>query len=193
MGKSKKWQQLFTDATTRRQTSFTNLAISIQEEEDDDILTSLLLSSNMYSPNETSEAVVMAIVNTLKEKGELLNKWRETHRAMFGETDNHNIPSGDSMQMSKLAEGGVITTDTCTTARKVSRLLLEEIKKAVEANLEEGVVLNDRRYPSILQCRLSSSSTECVDQAMDIKITKYLTNILAGDLSNIHYWYRVVG
>ena len=51
------------------------------------------------------EAVEMAIVNTLKEKGELLDKWRETHCVVFGETDNHNIPSGDSMQISKLAEG----------------------------------------------------------------------------------------
>ena len=69
LGKSNKWQQLFTDATTRRQTSFTNLAISIQEEGDDDLYTSLLLSCSICSPNETSEAVVMAIVNTLKDKG----------------------------------------------------------------------------------------------------------------------------
>ena len=62
----KKWQQLFTDATTRRLTSSTNLNISIQKEDDDDILISLLLSSSIYSLNETSEAVVIAIVNTLK-------------------------------------------------------------------------------------------------------------------------------
>ena len=129
MGKSNKWQQLFTDATTRRQTSFTNLAISIQEEADDDLYTSLLLSCSIYSPNETSEAVVMAIVNTLKDKGDLLDKWRECHTTMFGLTDNHDIPLADSMRMSKLAEGGVVTTDTCSPARKVSRLLLAEIKK----------------------------------------------------------------
>ena len=48
---------------------------------------------------------------------------------MFGPMDNHDIPLADSMNMSKLADGGVITTDTCTPARKVSRLLLAEIKK----------------------------------------------------------------
>ena len=48
---------------------------------------------------------------------------------MFGLTDNHDIPLADSMRMPKLAEGGVITTDTCSPARKVSRLLLAEIKK----------------------------------------------------------------
>ena len=59
----------------------------------------------------------MAIVNTLKDKGDLLDKWRECHSVMFGPMDDHNIPSADSTQMSKLAEGGVITTDTCTPAR----------------------------------------------------------------------------
>ena len=53
--------------------SFTNLAISIQEE-DEDMLTSLLLSSSIYAPNETSEAVVPAIINKLQEKGQLLDK-----------------------------------------------------------------------------------------------------------------------
>ena len=127
LGKSNKWQQLFTDATTRQQTSFTNLAISIQEEEDDDIYTSLLLMCSIYSPNETSEAVVMAIVNALKDKGDLLEKWRKRHSAMFGLMDNQDIPLANSIRMSKLAEGGVVTTDTCSPAKKVSRLLLAEI------------------------------------------------------------------
>ena len=105
LGKSKRWQQLFTDATTRGQTSFTNLAISIHEKEDDDIFTSLLLLCSIYSPNELSEAVVMSIVNTLK-KGDLLDKWRDYHRTMFGEDhEDHAIPSADSLEMSKLAEG----------------------------------------------------------------------------------------
>ena len=106
LGKSKRWQQLFTDATTRQQTSFTNLAISIHEKEDNDIFTSLLLSCSIYSPNESSEAVVMSIVNTLKDKGDLLDKWRDYHRTMFGEDhEDHAIPSADSLGMSKLAEG----------------------------------------------------------------------------------------
>lgn len=66
LGRSKKWQQLFTDATTRRQTLFTNLAISIQEEDDDELLTPLLLSSSIYSPGEKTEVVVAVIVDTLK-------------------------------------------------------------------------------------------------------------------------------
>ena len=94
LGKSNKWQQLFTDTTTRRQTAFTNFAISIPEEKDDDIYTSLLLSCSIYSPNGTSEAVVMAIIKSLKDKGNLLEKWRECHSAMFGLTDNHDFSSG---------------------------------------------------------------------------------------------------
>ena len=68
----------------------------------------------------------MAIVNTLKDKGDLLDKWQECHSAMLGPMDNHNIPIANSMRMSKLAEGSVIKTDTCSPARKVSRLLLAE-------------------------------------------------------------------
>ena len=71
----------------------------------------------------------MAIVNTLKEKGIFLDKWIETHHALFGGTENHTIPSCDNLEMLKLAEGGVITTDTCNHTRKVSRLLCEEVKK----------------------------------------------------------------
>ena len=44
------------------------LLLVYKPEGDDDMLTSLLLSSSICSPNETSEAVVMAIINTLQKR-----------------------------------------------------------------------------------------------------------------------------
>ena len=122
LGRSKKWKQLFTDGTSRRQTAYTNLAISI-EEDDEEMLTPLLLSSSIYATDETAETVVLAIENTAREKGELLGRWIDMHSTLFGEEDPHSIPPANSLDLSKLATGGVITTDTCNTARKISPIL----------------------------------------------------------------------
>ena len=75
LGNSNKWKQLFIDGTSRRQTAYTNLAISIEEADDDEqMLTPLLLSSSIYATDETAETVVLAIENTVKEKGKLLGR-----------------------------------------------------------------------------------------------------------------------
>ena len=146
LGRSKKWKQLFTDGTSRQQTAYTNLAISI-EEDDEEMLTPLLLSSSIYATDETAETVVLAIENTVKEKGELLDKWIGMHCTLFGEDYPHSIPPGTSLHLSKLATGGVITTDTCNTARKISRLLCDVIKQyaiaQMEATLTEGEVVDE--------------------------------------------------
>ena len=50
------------------------------------------------------------------------------HCLMFGIHDQHSIPSANSLQLSKFADGGLITTDICNTARKITGLLVQEVK-----------------------------------------------------------------
>ena len=85
------------------------------------MLTHLLLSSNIFATDETATTVVRTIENTVKEKGELLGKWSDImHATLYGEDNPHSIPPANSLDLSKLVTGGVITTDTCNTARKIS-------------------------------------------------------------------------
>ena len=81
LGKCPKWEQLFTDGTSRRQSSFADLAISIKEDEDD-IYTPLLLSSSIYPEDESSETVMRALVDTIQEKGEMLQGWISMHQSI---------------------------------------------------------------------------------------------------------------
>ena len=85
-----KWKKLFTDGTSRQQTAYTNLAISIEEDKDEGkMLTPLLLTSSIYATDETDETVALAIENSIKEKGKLLGKWSDMHSTLFGEDDTH--------------------------------------------------------------------------------------------------------
>ena len=51
---------------------------------------------------------------------------------MFGL--DHDIPSPAEMHVSKL-EGGVVNTNTCNAARRISLLLSESIENAVKEKL----------------------------------------------------------
>ena len=58
------------------------------------------------------------------------------------------------------------------------------------ANLKESEVLdNDDVSCSGVDCHHHLQNVWI--KAMNKRLTKYLTNILAGNLSNIHYWYHV--
>ena len=111
------------------------------------MLTPLLLTSSIYATDETAETVALAIENTANEKGELLDKWSDMHSTLFGEDEEHSIPPANSLTLSKLGTGGVITTDTCNTARKLSRKLVEKVVEAsrrkLQAKLPEGEVLDE--------------------------------------------------
>ena len=52
LAKAKKWQQLFTDGTSRRQTAIQNLIIGIEE---DSVLKNIVLSSSIILVGESSE------------------------------------------------------------------------------------------------------------------------------------------
>ena len=66
------------------------------------------------------------------------------HSTLFGEEDHHSISPANSLDLSKLATDGVIRTDVCNTARKISQLLYAEVKQAtrtkMQATLAEGML-----------------------------------------------------
>ena len=146
----------------------------------------LLLSSCIFPEDERSETVCKSIVDTLKEKAKLLEKWRKTNEKMFG-TD-HDIPSREEMHMSKL-EGATINSDTCNGARLTSSLIADEIVKAVKEKIaKEG--LDDR---DILVLRQDCHHQLCNVWigAITKRLSSYLNEILACDLDQISSIYRV--
>ena len=122
------WKQLFTDGTSRRQTFMQNLAISIEDttETDDGLLKlkPILLSTTTYTEGEESDQVVAGLIQTLVEKGTLLDGWKSKHKELFGDDDN-DIPDSTNLNLSKLGDGGAIMTDTCNAANKINRKLAE--------------------------------------------------------------------
>jgi hypothetical protein len=93
------------------------------------VIRPLLISSCIFPEDERSETVSKGIIKTLSDKAKLLDQWISVHESMFG--NDHDIPSANEIHLSKLNRG-VITTDTCNSARLISSLLATAIRMAVE-------------------------------------------------------------
>ena len=63
LGRANFWQQLFTDGTSRRQTSFQNIVIGLKSESEDKVLDPIVVSSCIFLEDETSEKQVEAILD----------------------------------------------------------------------------------------------------------------------------------
>ena len=92
----------------------------------------LLISSSIFPENNKAETVCMSILDALKEKASLLDQWIMVHESMYG--PNHDIPSAESIHLSKMHDG-IVTTDTCNSARALSELISFEIKEAIRQKL----------------------------------------------------------
>ena len=130
LAKLDEWEQLFTDATTRRQITFQNISIAIKD--DHDLIKLLLLTTLLIPEIKTADTVCQAIVDAMRESALLLYQWRSVHESMF--RNRHNVPPADSLPLGKLGKGGVVNTDTCATAQKIARLLFTAI---IEKTAEE--------------------------------------------------------
>ena len=73
------------------------------------------------------------IINTIKEKANLLDQWRVFHKAKYEDTDD--IPSSDSVGLTNLKEA-VVMSDTCNPARATSVNIVDAIKAALEEKAE---------------------------------------------------------
>ena len=103
-----------------------------------------MLSSCIFLEDERSETVSKAIVETIKEKAELLDRWRGVHEEMYGII--HDIPSSDDMDLTK-CKGTVVTSDGCNATRRTSTISVEAFKAAIE----EAATKEGKQYgPSIV-------------------------------------------
>ncbi len=117
IGKANSYEQLFSDGTSRRQTSIQNVIIRLLL---DGGFKTITLSISIIADDETSESLSKSIMQTFKESGALLDAWRDVTVQMYPARVDllDMIPKGSDLTLSKLAKQGMITTDTCATARK---------------------------------------------------------------------------
>ncbi len=182
LGKSKKWKQAYTDATSRKQTAIVNLSVSIVDELGDFL--PILLTTGIIPENEKSEELCKTILEVIADKGQLLDKWKQVHEELFG--NDHDIPDSSELNVTKLANHGVITTDTCNSARKLSRLLREAI---AEKARQEGILDEDKIKVHQMDCHHHLRNVWI--GAMNRILSKYLAELMKEDLGNIDPFLRV--
>jgi len=121
LGRAKKWYQLFTDGTSRRQCKLQNLVLELYH-----TYKPLIVSSCILIVNESAEAQV-ELIDALKAR---LQALRDVLVREYPEKNDLLVlvPTEDSIGMQeKLGDNGVVTGDTCATAQKTNRLLQVEI------------------------------------------------------------------
>ena len=97
-----KCRQLFTDATSRRQTSLTTLIIAIDGE--DGVLVPVILRAAFVTEGETSEQQVADILSKVFARGAIkLGRLREVFIELFPDAP-HNIPEPSELTIAKLGE-----------------------------------------------------------------------------------------
>ena len=124
IGKANSYEQLFSDGTSRRQTSIQNVIIRFLS---DGGFKTITLSTSIIAEDETAESLSKSIRQIFKG-GELLDAWQdftlEMYPAWVDKVDM--IPKGSYLTLSKLTKQGMIMTDTCATAQKFRQLLINE-------------------------------------------------------------------
>ena len=125
-GKATSWKQLHTDETGRRQKQLVNVVINIINECGD--LKSICLSGSIIAEDSTAEEQSRAIIASFGEAGQLLREWKEVTLEMFPNCQDllNMIPDPDDMSPTKLL-GGMVSTDTCNTARLTRQTLCDAI------------------------------------------------------------------
>eukprot|EP00986_Skeletonema_menzelii_P009655 scaffold4425_cov91-Skeletonema_menzelii.AAC.1 len=72
--------------------------------------------------------IVVPLFCQSRDKGTLLTKWKKKHEELFP-GDAHDIPDAASFNLSKLDDGGIVSTDTCPAAQLLNKSLVDEIVK----------------------------------------------------------------
>ena len=121
------------------------------------------------------------MIETIKEKADLLDQWRAVHEEMYDE--EHDIPSSNDMNLTKFQEA-VVTSDGCNAARLTITITVE----ALEAAIEEAAELEGEEYkPSIIIVGCHHHMRNVWIGALVKHLSKYLNGILHEDLSNINF------
>ena len=148
----------------------------------------MLISSCIFPEDERSETVCKAIIETLSDKAKLLDQWILVHQSMFG--NDHDIPSATEVHLSKLNRG-IITTDTCNSARRISHLLADAIRMAVEEKIQQNGKNPEELTIMVLTQDCHHHLQNVWIEAVNKRLSSYLNEVLASDLSNIDFPLRV--
>jgi len=126
LGSADSWKQLHTDETSRRQISLVNVIIGLLGT--DGKLKSICLSGSIIAEDSTAENQSRAIISSFTESAQLLADWIKTTEEMYPDRDDllNLIPKPSSMCVSKLLNG-MISTDTCNTARLTRSTVIEHV------------------------------------------------------------------
>ena len=146
LGKARSWKQLHTDETGHCQKQLVNVVINIISECGD--LRSICLSGSIIAEDLTAEEQSRSIIASFGEAGQLLRKWKEVTLEMFPNCQDllNMILDPDDMSPTKLL-GGMVSTDTCNTARLTRQTLCDAIiQKGRDMGLDDEHV---KVYPKI--------------------------------------------
>ena len=127
-------------------------------------------------------------METLKEKASLLDQWIVVHKSMFD--TNHDIPSAEAIHLSKLQDG-IITTDTCNSARLLSSLIKDAVTQAVGQKIGDCGGNPDDMQINVYTQDCHNHMRNVWIGAVTKCLSSYLNEILASDLEAIDFRYRV--
>ena len=122
LGRVEKWEQLFWDGTSRRQTAITTMVASILE---DDEIRPIILTCSHIAEGETAEQTLDSIIKIIEKGRVWLKRWIDVCTELFPEED-HCLPDPDKLKITNLKQGG-LTTDTCAQARATRKLVVEKM------------------------------------------------------------------
>ena len=184
LAKVKEYSELFSDGTSRRQTSIQNLIIGFLE---DGGFKTVALSTSILAEDDTATSLNESILRTFKEGQQLLDQWRETTKRMFPGRDDilDLIPKSIDLTLAKLGRNGMVMTDTCRTAQKFRRLLVASI---------EGICLEAGMSPD----EIKMFEGDCWHHLRNIwfgavikQLNKSLSGLWEQDLDDIPNIFRV--
>ena len=103
---------------------------------------SICLSGSIIAEDSTAEEQSRSIIASFGEAGQLLHEWKDVTLEMFPRRQDliDMIPDPSDMSPTKLL-GGMVSTDTCNTARLMRQTLCDAIiKEGREAGLEDDML-----------------------------------------------------
>ena len=146
-----KYAQLWTDATSRRQISFQAMIVGIMGEGNK--IDPVVLSSCIFSEDETAEKQAESIIDEVSASPQLfirtflltnvcvvsqfkslqsrLARLREVVSELCPDKLNQ-VPTEEGVDIKKLGDGGLVTSDTCNVAQAVRRIIVAECIGALE-------------------------------------------------------------
>ena len=181
---SQYFEQLFTDGTSRRQTDMQNVVVGILK---DSGFRRIILSGCILAVDESADSTLGAISGCFRESGKILDGWRNITKELYPDRPDllALIPRGSQLALTKLGKHGFTMTDTCDTARKLRRLIADEVKQIAQ---EQGLPVDE----------INVREADCWQHLRNVwfgavskSINEYLCDVLASDLKELPPIYRI--